>query len=210
MEQKLFQDIEAAAKEDFSTIKDIIASKHHNVAASIDDIKFRSDAHDVVTANCRYEFPEDKYEIEASINYTIEDDNICSDTGLEEAADMIIGAVTITAAEDDDNDAFVFDDTVEDEVDDDSEDIALDVPEASADEDEVEEEFEDPEDSPNIEIDNNIAGHYIAECNRCHGVFISALVESDQFVEYLSGVCPLCEKESDQYIKWVIKPVETV
>ena len=62
-------------------------------------------------------------------------------------------------------------------------------------------------DSPNIEIDNNIANHYIAECDICHGVFISALVESNQEVEAISGICPICDKESDQYLKWVIRDI---
>lgn len=65
------------------------------------------------------------------------------------------------------------------------------------------------EDDVNIEMDNNIDGHYIAECDSCHGVFISAVIESDQEVEKISGVCPLCEKESDQYLKWVIKSVDS-
>lgn len=64
------------------------------------------------------------------------------------------------------------------------------------------------EDDPNIETDNNIANHYIAECDRCHGLFISAMIESDQEVEKISGICPLCEKESDQYLKWVVKSIE--
>jgi hypothetical protein len=64
------------------------------------------------------------------------------------------------------------------------------------------------EDDVNIDVDNNIDNHYIAECDRCHGIFISAMVESDQEVEKVTGVCPLCEKESDQYLKWVIHAVE--
>ena len=63
------------------------------------------------------------------------------------------------------------------------------------------------EDDIDIEVDNNIANHYIAECDSCHGVFISALVESDQEVESISGVCPLCDKETTQYLKWLIKAV---
>lgn len=59
-------------------------------------------------------------------------------------------------------------------------------------------------DDVSIDIDNNISGHYIAECEDCHGVFISAVVESDQSVEKVTGTCPLCEKETDQYLKWVI------
>lgn len=64
------------------------------------------------------------------------------------------------------------------------------------------------EDDVDIELDNNIANHYIAECDTCHGIFISALVESDQEVEKISGICPLCDKETDQYLKFIIRPVE--
>lgn len=64
------------------------------------------------------------------------------------------------------------------------------------------------EDDVDIEIDNNLEGHLIAECDKCHGIFISAMVESDQDVEKITGICPLCEKESDQYFKWVIKAID--
>lgn len=64
------------------------------------------------------------------------------------------------------------------------------------------------EDDVDIELDNNIANHFIAECDSCHGVFISALAESDQEVEKITGICPLCDKETDQYLKWVIKSVK--
>lgn len=64
------------------------------------------------------------------------------------------------------------------------------------------------EDDVDIELENNIANHYIAECDTCHGIFISALVESDQEVEKVSGVCPLCDKETDQYLKFIVRPVE--
>ena len=64
------------------------------------------------------------------------------------------------------------------------------------------------EDDVDIETDNNIEGHYIAECDKCHGIFISAMMESDQVVEKITGVCPLCEKESDQYFKWVVHAIE--
>ncbi|MCM1226388.1 MAG: hypothetical protein NC320_03055 [Clostridium sp.] len=63
------------------------------------------------------------------------------------------------------------------------------------------------EDDVDIELDNNIGNHYIAECDNCHGIFISALTESDQDVEKISGTCPLCDKETDQYLKWVIKDI---
>lgn len=64
------------------------------------------------------------------------------------------------------------------------------------------------EDDVDIEIDNNVEGHLIAECDKCHGIFISAMMESDQEVDKISGICPLCDKESDQYFKWVIKAIE--
>lgn len=63
------------------------------------------------------------------------------------------------------------------------------------------------EDDIDIELDNNIANHFIAECDNCHGIFISALVESNQDVEKISGTCPICSKETDQYLKWIIKDI---
>ena len=64
------------------------------------------------------------------------------------------------------------------------------------------------EDEAEIEMNNNIADHFIAECDRCHGVFISAVVDSDQEIDHVTGTCPLCGRETDQYLKWVIKSVE--
>ena len=64
------------------------------------------------------------------------------------------------------------------------------------------------EDDPTIEIDNNISGHYIAECERCHGVFISAVTESDQEIESISGICPLCDHETTQWLNWVVVDIK--
>ena len=64
------------------------------------------------------------------------------------------------------------------------------------------------EDDVDIETDNNISNHYIAECERCHQVFISAMIESDEIVNKITGVCPLCDHETDQYLKWVIKDAQ--
>lgn len=73
----------------------------------------------------------------------------------------------------------------------------------------IQDQVEDiDEDEIDIEVNNNIDGHYIAECDRCHQVFISAVVESDQDVESISGVCPLCGKESEQLLKWIIRSKE--
>ena len=64
------------------------------------------------------------------------------------------------------------------------------------------------EDDIGIEIDNNIAGHFIAECDRCKGIFISAVVESDQEVTSVNGICPICGKETEQVLKWIIKDIK--
>ena len=93
------------------------------------------------------------------------------------------------------------DDTAEDESQED-EDIDVEAEEEEA------EEF--TQDDPAIEIDNNIENHYIAECESCHGIFISAVILSDQAVETLTGTCPLCGKDTDQSLKWVIKSIEEI
>lgn len=61
------------------------------------------------------------------------------------------------------------------------------------------------EDSPAIDIDNNITDHLIAECENCKGIFISAMIASEQEVDSINGVCPLCNKETTQSLKWIIK-----
>lgn len=63
------------------------------------------------------------------------------------------------------------------------------------------------QDQTELEIDNNISNHYICECDQCHNIFISAIIESDQEIDHVTGVCPVCEKESEQRIKWVIRDV---
>ena len=65
------------------------------------------------------------------------------------------------------------------------------------------------EDDPCIEVNNNIEDHLIAECERCHGIFISAILQSDMQIDHVTGTCPLCGRESNQYLKWVVKPAET-
>lgn len=62
------------------------------------------------------------------------------------------------------------------------------------------------EDDVDIELDNNIVDHLIAECENCKKTFISAMIESDQEVESISGICPCCGKDTVQQLKWVIKP----
>ena len=91
---------------------------------------------------------------------------------------------------------------------DDTDDEALseNIDELSDSVEDLQDQVEDvEEDEISIEMDNNITGHYIAECDRCHGIFISAVIKSDQKVEKVTGVCPLCDKESEQFLKWVIE-----
>lgn len=99
-----------------------------------------------------------------------------------------------------DDDPEMMGDAIEDTVD----DIADAV-------DDIQDTMEDvEEDDIDIEMENNIANHYVAECDSCHGVFISALVESDQEVESITGICPLCDKDTTQYLYWIIKNVRDV
>ena len=87
-------------------------------------------------------------------------------------------------------------------------DVAEDIDDLADSVDELQDTVEEvDEDGVDIEIDNNIANHYIAECDLCHGIFISAMVETDQKVNSVTGICPLCDKESDQQLKWLIKSV---
>lgn len=113
----------------------------------------------------------------------------------------------IIAADDDsimnDNLDAAFDDSL---IDDDTIDDTLDTIADNI--EDIQDQVDDiQEDDVDIEIDNNIDGHYIAECDRCQGIFISAVIESAQEVEKITGICPLCEKESDQYLKWKIQSV---
>ena len=96
-------------------------------------------------------------------------------------------------------DEIPYDEYIEDDVKDEADDVDL------SDEDE---EAHTPSDDPLINIENNIEGKYIAECERCGGVFISALSVSDVPVEAIHGTCPLCDHDTDQYLKWYIESSE--
>ena len=77
--------------------------------------------------------------------------------------------------------------------------------------DDMQEAVEDVvEDDTTIDVDNNIIDHYIAECDTCKGIFISAVVVSDQDVKSIKGTCPLCGKDTEQSLKWVIKSANDV
>lgn len=75
--------------------------------------------------------------------------------------------------------------------------------------DDIQDSIDDLDESdPAIDIENNIENHYIAECEKCKGIFISAVIESDQVVDSITGTCPLCDEDSEQVLKWVVKAVE--
>lgn len=117
-------------------------------------------------------------------------------------ASKLVNKTRVMAAGEDDmfDESYVDDyDSPEEDLVDTLDDVADTVEDIQDTVDEVE------EDDINIETDNNISGHYIAECDGCHGVFISATMESDQIVEKVTGICPLCQKETEQYLKWVIR-----
>ena len=118
-------------------------------------------------------------------------------------------------AADEDDDLFGDFDTVDDlegdmpqdeYSEDDLGDVLEDVADSVEDMQDAVDEIE--EDDVNIDTDNNIENHYIAECDTCHGIFISAVIESDQEIDHVSGTCPLCGKSTDQYLKWVIRSAE--
>lgn len=118
----------------------------------------------------------------------------------------------ITAANDFDSDDFdeIPHEPVEDDAVADDDSITDTLNNMSEQLDDLQDDISDPsnEDDINIDINNNIDNHYIAECEKCHGIFISSLIASDQRVESIHGVCPLCDKESDQYLKWIVESVE--
>lgn len=120
------------------------------------------------------------------------------DSEVVEASTDLGSKTPINAAADE------FDDISDEElsVDDALDDMADDI-------DDMKDTLDDvQEDDVDIEVDNNIAGHYIAECDRCHGIFISAVIESEEPIEKISGICPLCNKDTEQYLRWVVHEVE--
>ena len=89
----------------------------------------------------------------------------------------------------------------------DFEDVESEETKNNIDED-VDQDTEDEEDIDQddvlINIDNNIEGKYIAECDRCGGIFISAVSVSDNLTESIHGICPLCDHDTDQFLKWYV------
>ncbi len=114
--------------------------------------------------------------------YAAEEDEFIDDAELEEG---------------DDDEVYVDDYDGIDDIADKIDDIADDVNEVKSDE-------------VAISVENNIQDHFIAECERCGGIFISSVVTSGNNPESVRGVCPLCNEETEQFLKWVIKSVDEV
>lgn len=114
-----------------------------------------------------------------------DDEDPFADMGMEDDEDFDMGGDPMLDGEEDPEDTI---DDLTDTLDDLNE--ALD-------------DFE--EDDVDIEMDNNIADHLIAECDKCHNIFITSVIQSDQQVDKIAGICPICDEESDQFIKWVVK-----
>lgn len=119
----------------------------------------------------------------------------------------VLATKKIYAAEDD------FDSFDEDMSRDDVEDVIIEEDDALNDTlDDMQDAIEDMQDAVNeveeddidIDVNNNITDHYIAECEKCKGVFISAVLASDSSIRSVTGICPLCGKESTQYLKWLV------
>lgn len=74
--------------------------------------------------------------------------------------------------------------------------------------DDLQDAVDDISDAPAdtiLDIENNIENHYVAECDRCHDIFISAMTESDTDVESIEGECPCCHEQTKQTLKWIVR-----
>lgn len=118
-------------------------------------------------------------------------------------------STAIMAADDDPFDDMGFDEPEGEDIPvDDADDISDSIDDMSDTLDDLSDalhQFED--DDVDIDTENNIENHLIAECEKCHGVFITAVLQSDQAIEKISGTCPLCDTDCDQYIYWVINKI---
>ncbi len=223
-------DAKQYADADLSNAVDQLHSKH-NVAASYNITNVVTEDYQACTSSCVFAAISIRgTTVPVTINYVKDhsDGEVCAyvfdsnnrlsnycydeiDKLVVDATSQLSNKQSITAADDDDFDSMV----------DDSEDIAEpddDEPEVS-DEDSIQDTLEDMSntledmqdniddvdpDLVDIDLNNNIEDHYIAECSVCHGVFISAVVKSDAEIDNIHGTCPLCNREADQLLKWLI------
>lgn len=211
------------AQEDAEEIKSILSDEYDiDVDVFSVNVEYREDDHPYAQVVAGFITSEDVFAT-VDFHYDSEDNEVFIDQSTSDLAEQVAEELksqgvkaatksTIYAADDDDTggfadadsedkvfDDFGYDDSIKDNID----ELSDQVEDLQGSIDTV------TEDQPSIDVDNNIENHYIAECESCHGIFISAVVESDQEVQKISGICPLCEKETDQYLKWVVKPAET-
>ena len=221
--------VKVYAREDIANALKYIESAYE-VGFRVTGMSFKDsiDRNGSVTANASLS-SNGKDTVTASWTYTVTDDEVYVDSDSADIGDAIYDQYSSTqsgqnvkaavaskrrrivaADEDPDSADNNFDDFENNFITEDPDDTVSDTLDDLADNvEDMQDQIDDvDEDEPSIDVDNNIEGHYIAECERCHGIFISAMIESDQEVEKISGVCPLCEKETDQYLKWVVKSVE--
>lgn len=114
-------------------------------------------------------------------------------------------STNIFAADEDEDGPFEEEEDIEEE----------DIPELNTDEvedilDDEQEDFEDDiaQDSPAIETENNLANHFIAECDVCKGIYISPVVNSSTNPTSVEGTCPICGKDTTQTFRWIISDFE--
>lgn len=210
------RDIAKFIREDVHNIKEVLEeyTSLHNVFVKPTSEETEDGAKVTLTVTS------DEGDTECSFEYFVDGEDVYISEPVydvaQNIANMILNsdtsitsATNIFAAEGDadsfDNDDYGWDDEGsdggkgEEGVNDSLDDIADNV-------EDIQEEINDvEEDRVNIELDNNITDHYIAECEKCKGIFISAMTESDQIVDSIHGTCPICEEESDQYLLWIIK-----
>lgn len=213
----VFSQIQQYANQDFQEAARLLASKYH-VDSSIDkltyncdeDIETSEDASCIVTANMTV----GNKHISQSTQYIIDNSDIYGGD-VSEIVRSVLASCQISidssdilgAKPSEDTDPDLIDDLSDIEFDEDSLDQNID--DIADGIDSIQDQIDDIDpDEPNIDVDNNISNHYVAECDRCHGIFISAVIQSDQLVDSISGVCPLCEKDTTQRLKWVVKSVE--
>lgn len=235
MQQKIPSAVKQYAQEDISEVLRRLNSIRPNISAKLESLSYQTSEDGTPDEFSVY--PEaiiswidgnTKMKTTFMWDYVISGDDVYSGGDVDELLDSLeyrrknlidtkkVNASTrlknrrITAADEED----MFDDSFDDEIDpetvlDDADTFTDTIDDLSEQVEDIQDQVEEiDEDDITIEMENNIANHYIAECEHCHGIFISAMIESDQEVERISGVCPLCEKESDQYLKWVVKEVD--
>lgn len=184
IEEKLKQSVHAVLKINGET-KDV--DFDYEINLSPETVYIQKPCEDIVS------------DIESSLK-----NKVSESTRIRKSASSVTSS-SITAADDDfESDDFSDETDSTDSLSDNIEDIADTV-------EDIQDTFDDvQEDDVNIQVENNISDHYIAECERCHGIFISSVIRSEQPLEKISGTCPLCDRQTDQYLKWVVKDVKDV